>query len=141
MTIWSTLKYLCLERFDILSWINLRLNNAAKLCKFILKMMVVFEVSKFSYRHIWSEDNLQVYCWVTITSRKIDCLVCLITGIMSRYIFKNGAGQNVTGVGDRYRAMITDFFVPQLKNHDVLELCKTQLIYQLIYWRKRLVRA
>ncbi|GFU20518.1 hypothetical protein TNCV_3323811 [Trichonephila clavipes] len=29
---------------------------------------------------------------------------------------------NVTVNGDRYRAMITNFFIPELNNHDVQEL-------------------
>ncbi|GFY03208.1 uncharacterized protein TNCV_1171681 [Trichonephila clavipes] len=36
--------------------------------------------------------------------------------------FKNDEGHNVTVNGDRYRAMITDFFIPELNNHDVQEL-------------------
>ncbi|GFV61985.1 transposable element Tc3 transposase [Trichonephila clavipes] len=32
------------------------------------------------------------------------------------------SGHNVTVNGDRYRAMITNFFIPELKNHDVQEL-------------------
>ncbi|GFY20003.1 putative DD41D transposase [Trichonephila clavipes] len=36
--------------------------------------------------------------------------------------FKNDAGRNVTVNGDRYRAMITNFFIPELNNHDVQEL-------------------
>ncbi|GFW85369.1 DUF4817 domain-containing protein [Trichonephila clavipes] len=35
--------------------------------------------------------------------------------------FKN-EGHNVTVNGDRYRAMITNFFIPELNNHDVQEL-------------------
>ncbi|GFV22940.1 putative DD41D transposase [Trichonephila clavipes] len=35
--------------------------------------------------------------------------------------FKND-GHNVTVNGDRYRAMITNFFIPELNNHDVQEL-------------------
>ncbi|GFV58058.1 transposable element Tc3 transposase [Trichonephila clavipes] len=31
-------------------------------------------------------------------------------------------GHNVTVIGDRYRAMITNFFIPELNNHDVQEL-------------------
>ncbi|GFU62445.1 DUF4817 domain-containing protein [Trichonephila clavipes] len=31
-------------------------------------------------------------------------------------------GHNVTVNGDRYRAMITNFFIPELNNHDVREL-------------------
>ncbi|GFV69184.1 DUF4817 domain-containing protein [Trichonephila clavipes] len=32
------------------------------------------------------------------------------------------SGHNVTVNSDRYRAMITNFFIPELKNHDVQEL-------------------
>ncbi|GFY18300.1 putative DD41D transposase [Trichonephila clavipes] len=35
--------------------------------------------------------------------------------------FKNDEGHNVTVNGDRYRAMITNFFIPELNNHDVQE--------------------
>ncbi|GFV97324.1 transposable element Tc3 transposase [Trichonephila clavipes] len=36
--------------------------------------------------------------------------------------FKNDEGHNVTVNDDRYRAMITNFFIPKLNNHDVQEL-------------------
>ncbi|GFU42141.1 uncharacterized protein TNCV_4553551 [Trichonephila clavipes] len=36
--------------------------------------------------------------------------------------FKNDEGHNVTVNGDRYRAMITNFFILELNNHDVQEL-------------------
>ncbi|GFV79275.1 uncharacterized protein TNCV_71431 [Trichonephila clavipes] len=36
--------------------------------------------------------------------------------------FKNDEGHNVTVNGGRYRAMITNFFIPELNNHDVQEL-------------------
>ncbi|GFX28159.1 uncharacterized protein TNCV_424861 [Trichonephila clavipes] len=36
--------------------------------------------------------------------------------------FKNDEGHNVTANGDRYRAMITNFFIPEFNNHDVQEL-------------------
>ncbi|GFX64665.1 uncharacterized protein TNCV_4681411 [Trichonephila clavipes] len=36
--------------------------------------------------------------------------------------FKNDEGHNVTVNGDRYRAMITNFFISELNNHDVQEL-------------------
>ncbi|GFX83568.1 uncharacterized protein TNCV_325171 [Trichonephila clavipes] len=36
--------------------------------------------------------------------------------------FKNDEGHNVTVNGDRYRALITNFFIPELNNHDVQEL-------------------
>ncbi|GFW83884.1 DUF4817 domain-containing protein [Trichonephila clavipes] len=40
--------------------------------------------------------------------------------------FKNDEGHNFTVNGDRYRAMITNFFIPELNNHDVRELCSKQ---------------
>ncbi|GFU83521.1 hypothetical protein TNCV_4374701 [Trichonephila clavipes] len=36
--------------------------------------------------------------------------------------FKNDEGHNLTVNGDRYRAMINNFFIPELNNHDVQEL-------------------
>ncbi|GFV64137.1 uncharacterized protein TNCV_3206451 [Trichonephila clavipes] len=53
---------------------------------------------------IWSEANPQA------------------GGIIGPYFFKNDEGHNVTVNGDRYRAMITNFFIPELNNHDVQEL-------------------
>ncbi|GFT35715.1 uncharacterized protein TNCV_2944031 [Trichonephila clavipes] len=43
-------------------------------------------------------------------------------GIIGPYFFKNDEGHNVTVNGDRYRAIITNFFIPELNNHDVEEL-------------------
>ncbi|GFV36606.1 transposable element Tc3 transposase [Trichonephila clavipes] len=37
-------------------------------------------------------------------------------------LFQKDEGHNVTVNGDRYRAMITNFFIPELNNHDVQEL-------------------
>ncbi|GFW73602.1 hypothetical protein TNCV_1540571 [Trichonephila clavipes] len=42
-------------------------------------------------------------------------------GIIGPYFFKNDEGHNVTVNGDWYRAMITNFFIPELNNHDVQE--------------------
>ncbi|GFW24060.1 transposable element Tc3 transposase [Trichonephila clavipes] len=42
-------------------------------------------------------------------------------GIIGPYFFKNDECHNVTVNGDRYRAMITNFFIPELNNHDVHE--------------------
>ncbi|GFU18661.1 putative transposable element [Trichonephila clavipes] len=53
---------------------------------------------------------------------KTDCLVLWAGGIIGPYFFKNDEGHNVTVNGDRYRAMITNFFIPELNNHDVQEL-------------------
>ncbi|GFW02942.1 uncharacterized protein TNCV_683681 [Trichonephila clavipes] len=43
-------------------------------------------------------------------------------GVIGPYFFKNDEGYNVTVNGDRYRVMITNFFIPELSNHDVQEL-------------------
>ncbi|GFW22585.1 retrovirus-related Pol polyprotein from transposon 297 [Trichonephila clavipes] len=43
-------------------------------------------------------------------------------GNIGPYFFKNDERHNVTVNGDRYRAMITYFFIPELNNHDVQEL-------------------
>ncbi|GFU07066.1 uncharacterized protein TNCV_2993191, partial [Trichonephila clavipes] len=43
-------------------------------------------------------------------------------GIIGPYFFKNDEGHNVTVNGDQYRATITNFFIPELNNHDVQEL-------------------
>ncbi|GFX79503.1 transposable element Tcb2 transposase [Trichonephila clavipes] len=41
---------------------------------------------------------------------------------MVESFFKNDEDHNVTVHGDRYRAMITNLFIPELNNHDVQEL-------------------
>ncbi|GFX48173.1 uncharacterized protein TNCV_4115081 [Trichonephila clavipes] len=43
-------------------------------------------------------------------------------GIIGPYFFKNDEGHNVTVNGDRYRAMINNFFISELNNHDIQEL-------------------
>ncbi|GFW97419.1 uncharacterized protein TNCV_4990961 [Trichonephila clavipes] len=71
---------------------------------------------------IWSEANPQVYV-ETPLHQKNDCWCALWAGgIIGPYFFKNDEGHNVTVSGDRYRAMITNFFIPELNNHDVQEL-------------------
>ncbi|GFV13252.1 putative transposable element [Trichonephila clavipes] len=47
-------------------------------------------------------------------------------GIIGPYFFKNDEGHNVTVNGDRYRSMITNFFISELNNNDVQELCFQQ---------------
>ncbi|GFU66037.1 uncharacterized protein TNCV_3270731 [Trichonephila clavipes] len=58
---------------------------------------------------IWSEANPQVYVETPLHPEKLT-------------VFKNDEGHNVTVNGDRYRAMITNVFIPELNNHDVQEL-------------------
>ncbi|GFS83884.1 uncharacterized protein TNCV_2363231 [Trichonephila clavipes] len=45
----------------------------------------------------------------------------LVGGVLESF-FKNDEGHNVTVNGDRYRAIITNFFIPELNNPDVQEL-------------------
>ncbi|GFX90878.1 putative DD41D transposase [Trichonephila clavipes] len=72
---------------------------------------------------IWSEANPQVYAETLLHSEKLTVWCALWAGgIIGPYFFKNDESHNVTVNGDRYRAMITNFFIPELNNHDVQEL-------------------
>ncbi|GFT92287.1 hypothetical protein TNCV_319481 [Trichonephila clavipes] len=72
---------------------------------------------------IWSEANPQVYVETPLHPEKQTVWVALWAGgIIGPFFFKNDEGHNVTVNGDRYRAMITNFFIPELNNHDVQEL-------------------
>ncbi|GFU33174.1 putative DD41D transposase [Trichonephila clavipes] len=72
---------------------------------------------------IWSEANPQVYVETPLHPEKLTVWCALWAGgIIGPYFFKNDEGNNVTVNGDRYRAMITNFFIPELNNHDVQEL-------------------
>ncbi|GFV98619.1 transposable element Tc3 transposase [Trichonephila clavipes] len=72
---------------------------------------------------IWSEANPQVYVKTPLHPEKLTVWCALwASGIIGPYFFKKDEGHNVTVNGDRYRAMITNFFIPELNNHDVQEL-------------------
>ncbi|GFW31464.1 transposable element Tc3 transposase [Trichonephila clavipes] len=72
---------------------------------------------------IWSEANPQVYVETPLHPEKLTVWCAIWAGgIIDPYFFKNDEGHNVTVNGDRYRAMITNFFIPELNNHDVQEL-------------------
>ncbi|GFX33805.1 DUF4817 domain-containing protein [Trichonephila clavipes] len=72
---------------------------------------------------IWSEANPQVYVETPLHPEKLTVWCALWAGgIIGPYFFKNDEGHNVTVNGDRYRAMITNFFIPEFNNHDVQEL-------------------
>ncbi|GFU50998.1 transposable element Tc3 transposase [Trichonephila clavipes] len=72
---------------------------------------------------IRSEANPQVYVETPLHSEKLTVWCALWAGgIIGPYFFKNDKGHNVTVNGERYRAMITKFFIPELNNHDVQEL-------------------
>ncbi|GFU93935.1 putative DD41D transposase [Trichonephila clavipes] len=70
-----------------------------------------------------SEANPQVYVETPLHPEKLTVWGALWAGgIMGPYFFKNDEGHNVTVNGDRYRAMTTNLFIPELNNHDVQEL-------------------
>ncbi|GFV21935.1 putative transposable element [Trichonephila clavipes] len=70
---------------------------------------------------IWSEANPQVYVETPLHPEKLTVWCALWAGgIIGPYFFKNDEGHKVTVNGDR--AMITNFFIPELNNHDVQEL-------------------
>ncbi|GFV27230.1 DUF4817 domain-containing protein [Trichonephila clavipes] len=72
---------------------------------------------------IWSEANPQVYVETPLHSEKLTVWCALWAGgIIGPYFFKNDEGHNITVNGDWYRTMITNFFIPELNNHDVQEL-------------------
>ncbi|GFX61798.1 DDE_3 domain-containing protein [Trichonephila clavipes] len=72
---------------------------------------------------IWSEANLQAYVETPLHPETLTVWCALWAGgIIGWYFFKNDEGHNVTVNGDRYRAMISTFFIPELNNHDVQEL-------------------
>ncbi|GFW28659.1 DUF4817 domain-containing protein [Trichonephila clavipes] len=72
---------------------------------------------------IWSEANSQVYVETPLHPEKLTVWCALWAGgIIGPYFFKNDECHNVIVKDDRYRAMITNFFIPELNNHDVQEL-------------------
>ncbi|GFV66093.1 transposable element Tc3 transposase [Trichonephila clavipes] len=68
---------------------------------------------------IWSEVYHQVFVETPLHPEKLT--VWCFYGLVESF-FENDEGHNVTVNGDRYRAMITNFFIPELNNHDVQEL-------------------
>ncbi|GFW05479.1 uncharacterized protein TNCV_436601 [Trichonephila clavipes] len=72
---------------------------------------------------IWSEANPQMYVETPLYPETLTVWYALWAGgVIGPYFFKNDECHNVTVNGDRYRAMITNFFIPELNNHDVQEL-------------------
>ncbi|GFU14933.1 uncharacterized protein TNCV_191811 [Trichonephila clavipes] len=71
---------------------------------------------------IWSEANPQVYAETPLHPEKLTVWCALWAGGIIGPYFKNDEGHNVTVKCDRYRAMITNFFIPEWNNHDVQEL-------------------
>ncbi|GFS52754.1 glucose dehydrogenase [Trichonephila clavipes] len=89
---------------------------------------------------IWSEANPQVYVETPLHPEKLTVWCALWAGGI---LLQNDEGHNVTVNDDRYRAMIINFFIPELNNHDDQELsCDlTPLDYFLWGYVKSLVYA
>ncbi|GFW42192.1 uncharacterized protein TNCV_1206481 [Trichonephila clavipes] len=69
------------------------------------------------------EANPQVYVEAPLHPEKLTVWCALWAGgTTGPYFFKNCTSSILTVNGDRYRAMITNFFIPELNNHDVQEL-------------------
>ncbi|GFX17258.1 transposable element Tc3 transposase [Trichonephila clavipes] len=69
---------------------------------------------------IWSEANPQVYVETPLHPEK---LTGALYGLVESLVRTSKAMKATTLVnGDRYRAMITNSFIPELNNHDVQEL-------------------
>ncbi|GFW35467.1 uncharacterized protein TNCV_3070951 [Trichonephila clavipes] len=89
-------------------------------CRFAKK---AFYGNRLSMTKLQSEANPQVYVETPLHPEKLTVWCALWAGgIIGPYFFKNDDGHNVTVKSDRYRAMITIFFIPELNNHDVQEL-------------------
>ncbi|GFW90928.1 transposable element Tc3 transposase [Trichonephila clavipes] len=71
---------------------------------------------------IWSEANPQAYVETPLHPENLTVWCALWAGGIIGPYFKNDEGHNVTVNGDRYRAMITNSFIPELNNRDVQEL-------------------
>ncbi|GFW76829.1 putative transposable element [Trichonephila clavipes] len=93
-------------------------------------LLAVSDWSGIASRHLecWSikqkiEADPQVYVETPLHPETLTVWCALWAGgIIGPYFFKSDEGHDVTVNGDRYRAMITNFFIPELNNHDVQEL-------------------
>ncbi|GFU60555.1 hypothetical protein TNCV_1729861 [Trichonephila clavipes] len=74
---------------------------------------------------IWSEANPQVYIETPLHPEKLTVWCALWAGgiIVSSKTMK---ATTLRVNGDRYRAMITNFFIPELNNHDVRAVVPTR---------------
>ncbi|XP_073847016.1 uncharacterized protein [Musca autumnalis] len=72
---------------------------------------------------ILSEENPYKTLETPLHPQKLTVWCALWAGgVIGPYFFRNNAGEAVTVNGDRYRAMITDYFVPELDGMNVDEL-------------------
>ncbi|GFU80242.1 transposable element Tc3 transposase [Trichonephila clavipes] len=97
--------------------------NYAIICKYFYTHFWLYGYVNKQNCRIWSETNPQVYVETPLHPK--NWLFGVLYGLVESF-FKNDEGHNVTVNGDRYKAIITNFFIPELNNHDVQELCFQQ---------------
>lgn len=69
---------------------------------------------------IWTDEQPEEYQQLPLHPEKTTVWCALWAGgIIGPYFFKNEANRAVTVNGARYRAMISDFFLPELQARDV----------------------
>ncbi|GFV14336.1 transposase [Trichonephila clavipes] len=78
-------------------------------------------VPDFHKRNLFRDE---AHFWLNGYVNKQNCRIWSEANpqVLVASFFKNDEGHNVTVNGDRYRAMITNFFILELNNHDVQEL-------------------
>ncbi|GFU22372.1 uncharacterized protein TNCV_5139371 [Trichonephila clavipes] len=125
-----------LRCFDIHLWISFTSKAAVLFVDVAIQPEVRFIAKQNSLMKIGNNGNLvlgpfdeSTPCLMIVlmncqTKLRINHLAAVKSagGIIGQYFFKNDEGHNVTVNGDRYRAMITNFFIPELNNLDVQEL-------------------
>ncbi|GFU93184.1 DUF4817 domain-containing protein [Trichonephila clavipes] len=81
------------------------------------------QLKKVNQITIFGKANPQVHVETPLHPEKLTVWCALWAGgVIGPYFFKNNESHNVTLNGDPYRAMITNFFIPELNNHEVQEL-------------------
>jgi hypothetical protein len=71
-------------------------------------------VSKQNYR-FWGTENPQITHEEPLHPLKVTAWCAVYAGgVIGPFFFENGVGQTLTVNGERYRAMINDFLMPQL---------------------------
>ncbi|GFW85596.1 uncharacterized protein TNCV_852481 [Trichonephila clavipes] len=124
----SRLDYIRASRGSPMPEIIFKMSTEQHLVETILQLRIHLESDHCStngilrrYKSI--EANPQVYVETPLHPEKLTVWCALWAGgIIGPYFFKNDEGHNVTVNGDRYRAMITNFFIPELNNYDVQEM-------------------
>ena len=72
---------------------------------------------------IWGDENPRAIEETPLHPEKLTVWCALHAGgIIGPYFFRNADGQNVTVNGERYRDMITNFFLPQLEGINGAEM-------------------